>query len=80
MNNVIKHSCASTLDISIVKDKDGISATIEDNGKGFDITDKEKFEGLGLRNIITRIGYLKGTVDFDSMPGKGTVVALHVPV
>ncbi len=80
VNNVIKHAAATTLDISIIKDKSSISATIEDNGKGFDSSDKEKFEGIGLRNIITRIGYLKGTVDFDSAPGRGTVVALHVPL
>ena len=80
VNNVIKHSGASTLDISLIKDKEGISATIEDNGKGFDTTDKEKFEGIGLKNIITRVEFLKGTVDFDSAPGKGTLVALHVPL
>ena len=80
VNNVIKHAGATTLDISIVRDKDGISATIEDNGKGFDTSDPEKFEGMGLKNIITRVGYLKGTVDFDSAPGRGTVVALHVPI
>ncbi len=80
VHNVIKHAGATTLDISLVRDKDGISATVEDNGKGFDITDKEKFEGIGLKNIITRIGYLKGTVDFDSSPGRGTVVALYVPL
>jgi two-component system, NarL family, sensor kinase len=80
VNNVIKHAKATTLDISVLKDKDGINATIEDNGTGFDITDKAKFEGIGLKNIITRVEYLKGTVDFDSAPGRGTVVALHVPV
>jgi two-component system NarL family sensor kinase len=79
VNNVIKHSAATTLDISIVCDKDGINATIEDNGKGFDTTDKEKFEGIGLKNILTRVEYLKGTVEFDSTPGRGTVVSLHVP-
>jgi len=80
VNNVIKHAAATTLDISLIKDKDGISATIEDNGSGFDASDKEKLNGLGLKNIITRIEYLKGTVEFDSTPGKGTLVALHVPV
>ncbi len=80
VNNVIKHARAGTLDISVIRDRDGINATIEDNGSGFDSTDKEKFEGIGLKNIITRIEYLKGTVDFDSAPGRGTVVALHVPV
>jgi two-component system, NarL family, sensor kinase len=80
VNNVIKHANASRLDISVLKDKEGISATIEDNGKGFDIGDKDKFEGIGLKNIITRIEYLKGMVDFDSSPGRGTLIALNVPL
>jgi two-component system, NarL family, sensor kinase len=80
VNNVIKHANANTLDISIIKDANEITATIEDNGKGFDTSDKEKFDGIGLKNIRTRVEYLKGTVDFDSMHGKGTLVALHVPL
>lgn len=80
VHNAIKHAGATTLDISLIRDKDGISGTVEDNGKGFDVTDKENFEGIGLKNIITRIEYLKGTVDFDSAPGRGTVVAFHAPL
>ena len=80
VNNVIKHAGANRLDMSLIRDKDGISATVEDNGKGFDATDTSKFTGLGLKNIQTRIEYLKGTVDFDSAPGRGTVVAIHVPL
>ncbi|MCY7310549.1 MAG: sensor histidine kinase [Chitinophagaceae bacterium] len=79
VHNAIKHAGATTLDISLIRDKEGISGTIEDNGKGFDVADKENFEGIGLKNITTRIEYLKGTVDFDSAPGRGTVVAFHVP-
>ncbi len=80
VNNVIKHANASNLDISIVKENDTINATIEDNGKGFATTDKDQMEGIGLKNIRTRVEYLKGTVDVDSAPGRGTVVALHVPL
>lgn len=80
VNNVIKHARATTLDISVIRDKDGISATIEDNGKGFDVTDKEKFEGIGLKNILTRVEYLKGAVEFDSAPGRGTAIGLHIPL
>lgn len=79
VNNVIKHSGANHLDISLIKDADGISATIEDNGKGFDIDQSKHFEGMGLKNIITRVEYLKGTVEFDSKPGRGTLVAIHIP-
>lgn len=80
VNNVIKHAAASSLDISIIKDNKELSATIEDNGRGFDIADKEKFEGIGLKNIVTRVEYLKGTVEFDSSPGRGTLIALNVPL
>lgn len=78
VNNVIKHSGANRLDISLIKDRDGVSVTIEDNGKGFDVLQKEK-NGIGLQNINARIHYLKGTVEFSSSPESGTLVAIHVP-
>jgi two-component system, NarL family, sensor kinase len=80
VNNVIKHAAATQLDISLIRDEDGISVTVEDNGKGFDAGDSTKSSGLGLKNIQARVEYLKGTVDFDSSPGKGTLVAIHVPL
>ena len=80
VNNVIKHSGANHLDISLIKDVDGISVTIEDNGKGFDVAQKTNVEGIGLKNMRTRIEYLKGTIEFDSTPEKGTLVAINVPV
>ena len=78
VNNAIKHSGATTLDISMIRDKESISGTVEDNGKGFD--PGREGEGIGLKNITTRVAYLKGTVDFDSAPGRGTVVAFHIPI
>lgn len=79
VHNAIKHAGATRLDISLVRDKDGISGTIEDNGKGFD-ANKSNSDGIGIKNISTRIEYLKGTVDFDSSAGRGTLVAFHVPL
>lgn len=79
VNNVIKHSQANHLDISLIKDKDGLSITIEDNGRGFDVADKAKFEGIGLKNIQSRILFLKGTVEWQSEFNKGTLVAIHLP-
>ena len=80
VNNVIKHSGATQLDISLIKDMDGISATIEDNGVGFNPQIKQPGDGIGLKNIVTRVEYLKGNVEFDSAPGRGTLVAIHVPL
>ena len=79
VNNVIKHSAATRLDISLINDEDGISVTVEDNGKGFNSSALEKFEGIGLKNMKTRSEYLKGTIEINSTPDKGTLVAIHIP-
>ena len=79
VNNVIKHSGADTLHISLIKDSDALTATVEDNGKGFEVRGKTG-DGIGLKNIRTRMEYLKGSVDFSSTPGEGTLVALYVPL
>lgn len=78
VNNVIKHSHANKLDMTLIKDDEGISITIEDNGKGFDT--RTSSEGIGLQNMQTRIHYLKGNIEWDSAPGKGTVVTIQVPL
>lgn len=80
VNNVIKHSGASKLDITLIKDEEGISITVEDNGKGFNLDEKQDDDtGIGLKNMQTRIHYLKGTIEWDTAPGKGTVVVINVP-
>ncbi|MFD0766960.1 tetratricopeptide repeat protein [Mucilaginibacter lutimaris] len=80
VNNVIKHAKANRLDINLTREADNISVTIEDNGIGFNTQDKMKFEGIGLKNIITRVSYLKGTVDISSDQNKGTLVAIYIPL
>jgi len=80
VNNVIKHAAASTLDILLLCDEKEITVSIEDNGRGFNVIDKSKFAGIGLKNIISRVEYLKGTVDISSAPGKGTLVAIFIPL
>jgi two-component system, NarL family, sensor kinase len=79
VNNVIKHAQATSLDISINQDETGISVMIEDNGKGFNIDDAAKKDGIGLQNIKSRIEYLKGTVEWSSADNRGTLVAIHIP-
>lgn len=78
VNNVIKHAEASKLAIQIIKDDEGISVTIEDNGKGFDKNNVDLKAGIGLSNIYSRVEFLKGSVDIDSSEGKGTLVAIYL--
>lgn len=79
VNNVIKHAKATHLDISINQSEDGIDVMIEDNGKGFEKEQIHK-EGIGLSNIKSRIHYLGGTVEWNTSPGNGTLVAIYIPL
>ncbi len=78
VNNVIKHAKASKLSIQLHKDEEGITIAIEDNGVGFSQTTNK--EGIGLSNIKSRITFIKGSVEYDSAPGKGTLVNIFIPV
>lgn len=80
VNNVIKHAEATKLSIQLVKDKDGISVSIEDNGRGFDTNKESHFPGIGLKNIRARVALLKGQLDIDSKPAKGTLIVIHLPI
>lgn len=80
VSNIIKHAAATQVTIQIIKDEEQLTLMIEDNGKGFNSADVNKFTGIGLKNIVSRVQYLKGTVDFDSHVGKGTTVVIEVPL
>ncbi len=80
VNNVIKHAKASHLDIQIHNEGDHISATIEDNGTGFDTSLLETSGGIGVKGMIARVEFLGGKMEYDSAPGKGTVVVIHIPL
>ena len=81
INNVIKHSKANKLHISLFQDQYSLNAIIADNGVGFD---KEKVmknkPGMGLENILVRIKFLKGQFDIDSAEGKGTTLKFEIPL
>ena len=79
VNNVIKHAQASQLNVQLIKNKNSIEATIEDNGIGFDSKGTD-YEGIGLKNIRDRVAFLKGNVDISSQKGKGTLLAIQIPI
>src|SRR6218665_2156257 len=65
--NTRKHALASSLEICLRFSNRGIAFLMRDNGCGFDLNTKVK--GLGIRNIETRIYYLKGAVKWKSKHG-----------
>uniref|UniRef100_UPI00404B49CA tetratricopeptide repeat protein n=1 Tax=Flavobacterium sp. TaxID=239 RepID=UPI00404B49CA len=80
INNVIKHAKANELEIFLLKNKQEIQVKITDNGIGFDYEKAIEKGGLGLKNVLVRIEYLKGTVSFKPHAPKGTEVAINIPI
>ncbi|WP_431198598.1 sensor histidine kinase [Mucilaginibacter sp. P25] len=76
----MKHAHADRVDISLIRSDENISLTIEDNGIGFDATNPDIFKGMGLNNLMSRINFLKGRVEFDSHPNRGTLVSIYIPL
>ena len=79
--NIIKHANASEATIHLTNHDDSFNIMVEDNGKGFK-TDgiTSKTNGMGLKSIDKRVAHLNGTLDIESLPGKGTTVIIDIPI
>lgn len=75
--NVLKHSGATSVEVSLTRQDGLLTLSIEDNGCGFDTTEATH---NGLTGLSDRISALGGTVEFDSQPGSGTRMSASLPV
>lgn len=72
-NNILKHAKASAARVSIIRDEKMVHLSIEDNGVGFDFSEKyNDFQSLGLKTLKERTATLGGIMKVDSEKGKGT--------
>lgn len=78
LNNTMKHAAATNAIVQVGKTDQVLSVTVEDDGKGFDKTLLNKTKGIGWDNIQHRVEFLKGRLDVDSQPGKGTSVHIEL--
>jgi signal transduction histidine kinase len=78
INNTMKHAAAKTAIIQVSKTNGVISITVEDDGKGFNPVILQGTKGIGWSNIQSRVEYLKGKLDVQSEPGKGTSVHIEL--
>jgi len=78
VTNAIKHANAKHILVQIIRDDDSIAFTVQDDGCGFDPSAASK--GMGLRNIRTRVESLKGCLDIDSQPDKGTEIHIELRI
>jgi len=79
LNNIMKHSDASSISIHMDFSEAVLLLEIRDNGKGFR-SDAHDFRGNGLMNMKKRALALNGRFSINSTPGQGTTIQLNIPM
>ena len=78
--NVAKHARAKHTTVDIERDAGAVMLRVSDDGQGFSLAEPRKPESLGLMGLRERVRLLKGSMDIDTAPGRGTRIAVHIPV
>ncbi len=89
LHNVLKHAHATEVRVSLEVHPEGFVLVAADNGRGFDPQATQGLArstgdgtrllaGNGLQNMKKRLEEIGGRCEWDSAPGEGTRVKLHV--
>ena len=78
-NNALKHAAAKNIFVQITTHEQGLSITVEDDGKGFAVKELPDAGGSGLRNVAARVDYLKGSIDIKTEEASGCSITMEVP-
>jgi PAS domain S-box-containing protein len=76
--NVLRHSNAKNVHITLDCLEDELTLFITDDGEGFD--PKQKRNGIGIHNMISRAESINGKLTITSEPGKGCVLQAQFPL
>jgi signal transduction histidine kinase len=81
LHNCEKHAAASHVAVRVDQHEGELTATIEDNGCGFELNANQGPEArrFGLMGMRERAGALGGALEVLSSPGAGTRVRLSLP-
>ena len=83
IGNIMQHSQARNVTVSMKYEGDELVLCISDDGKGFDVSQLTGIEqsgrGAGLFSMKERVGLLGGACSVQSQPGQGTTATARIP-
>ncbi len=84
LHNVLKHSGAAKVELTVLSDDGMVSVMVADDGGGFEnepvASPNPRKRTFGLFSIRERVEYLGGSLEIDTGPGQGTSITVHVPL
>lgn len=84
LSNVLKHSRATGVEVSLEVGPREVVAQVSDNGRGFDpastLGSSDHTQALGLLGMRERAAIAGGTLDIESAVGSGTKIRIRLPL
>lgn len=78
LKNVLRHSKAKRVTLTLENDETNVTLRIQDDGIGFD--PKQTRRGIGLSNIFERTRFYNGEAELHTAPGKGCSLNISIPL
>lgn len=78
LTNCVRHAKAQSIKVTVTGGTDRLEMSVTDDGVGYDPARRR--DGLGLRGIEERVKELQGEMTMNSVPGKGTTLAIRLPL
>ena len=80
LTNIVRHSKATDVKVSLDRNDHSITLSIIDNGIGFNATNVDRGNTLGIVGMRERAGIIGGKLEINTVPGNGTNILVTVPV
>jgi signal transduction histidine kinase len=78
LTNILKHADASTVKVKLYLIDNELLLKVKDNGKGFDTSNR--YEGIGITNMLSRAESLGGILQINSKPAAGCELFGRFPI
>jgi signal transduction histidine kinase len=78
LTNIAKHAGATRVTVTLRRQRQHLTLTICDNGRGITPADRLKPHSFGLRGMSERARALGGTLTLSAAPGGGTMVVVKI--
>lgn len=76
LNNIMKHAQATEVIVQFNRESNRLTVTVEDNGRGFNLSETDGKNHAGLSSVESRVQYLNGQLSIDSQKEIGTTVLM----
>jgi signal transduction histidine kinase len=77
LTNTLKYAHAQNFRAHLNCNGEGVRLELHDDGEGFKV--KDRHDGVGLIGMRERVEQMGGTLDIESLRGKGTNIVVVLP-